>query len=115
MTNNRELYPSLKDELAFSEVKNSQKNINGYDFYFIPKEFLAKHEQKIQEGDIIAITSNVEGLDFNHEGFAIRQNGRLHLLHASYEQKRVVISSEPLVNYLNRINKHSGVSVLRLQ
>ena len=114
MTNNRELYPNLKDEVAFAEVKNAQKNINSYDFYYIPKEFLAKHENQIQEGDIIAITSNVAGLDFNHEGFAIRQNGKLYLLHASYEQKKVVISSEPLINYLNRINKHSGISVLRL-
>ncbi len=114
MTNNRDLYPALKDDLTFAEVKNAQKNINNNDFYFIPKEFLARHEQKIQDGDIIAITSSVDGLDFNHEGFAIRQNGKLHLLHASYEQKKVVVSSEPLTSYLNRISKHSGISVLRL-
>jgi hypothetical protein len=60
------------------------------------------------------ITSNVDGLDFNHEGFAIQKNGRVYLLHASYEQKKVIISTELLVDYLNRINKHSGISVLRL-
>ena len=116
MTYNRELYPKLKDEVSFSEVKNNQKLINEHAFYYIPKWKLERLEieNQIQDGDIIAITSNVDGLDYNHEGFAIRQNGRLYLLHASYEVKKVIISKEPLVDYLNRINKHSGISVFRL-
>jgi Protein of unknown function (DUF1460) len=115
MTYNRELYPKLKDETAYLQIKNNQKIINEHDFYYIPKWKLEKIEieNQIKDGDIIAITSNVEGLDYNHEGFAIRQNGRLHLLHASYEQKKVIISTEPLIDYLNRINKHSGISVFR--
>lgn len=116
MTVSRELYPKLKDENTYLAIKESQKNINNYDFYYIPKWKLEKREveDKIQDGDIIAITSNLDGLDYNHEGFAIRQNGRLHLLHASIEQKKVIISKEPLVDYLNRVNKHSGISVIRL-
>lgn len=116
MTVSRELYPKLQDENTYLAIKESQKNINNYDFYYIPKWKLEKREveDKIQDGDIIAITSNVDGLDYNHEGFAIRQNGRLYLLHASYELKKVIISKEPLVDYLNRVNKHSGISVIRL-
>lgn len=116
MTSNRELYPKLQDEASYLQVKNNQKLINEHDFYYIPKWKLEKLEieNQIQDGDIIAITSNVDGLDYNHEGFAIRQNGRLYLLHASYELKKVIISKEPLVDYLNRINKHSGISVFRL-
>jgi hypothetical protein len=114
MTSNRELYPNLKDEDTYLAIKEFQKKINESDFYFIPKWKIEKIEAKIQDGDIIAITSNVDGLDFNHEGFAIQKNGRVYLLHASYEQKKVIISSELLVDYLNRINKHSGISVLRL-
>lgn len=114
MTSNRELYPNLKDETAYLAIKDYQKQLNEYDFFYIPKWKIEKIENQIQEGDIIAITSNVDGLDFNHEGFAIRQNGRVYLLHASYEQKKVIISKELLVDYLNRIHKHSGISVLRL-
>jgi hypothetical protein len=114
MTSHRELYPNLKDEKAFSAVKANQKVLNQYDFYFIPKTKVSKIENQIKDGDIIAITSTVGGLDFNHEGFAIRQNGRIHLLHASYEQKKVIISDEPLADYLARIKKHSGITVLRL-
>lgn len=114
MTSNRELYPNLKDEATYLAIKAYQKQINEIDFYYIPKWKLEKIENQILDGDIIAITSNVDGLDFNHEGFAIRRNGRVYLLHASYEQKKVIISTELLVDYLNRINKHSGISVLRL-
>lgn len=114
MTSNRELYPNLKDESSYLAIKDYQKQINEFDFYYIPKWKIEKVENQIQDGDIIAITSNVDGLDFNHEGFAIRQNGRVYLLHASYEQKKVIISKELLVDYLNRIHKHSGISVLRL-
>lgn len=114
MTSNRELYPNLKDENSYLAIKDYQKQINEFDFYYIPKWKIEKVENQIQDGDIIAITSNVDGLDFNHEGFAIRQNGRIYLLHASYEQKKVIISKELLVDYLNRIHKHSGITVLRL-
>jgi hypothetical protein len=56
----------------------------------------------------------VAGLDVNHEGFAIWQNGKLKLMHASLEQKKVIISDETLLEYMNRIKKHSGVMVLRV-
>ncbi len=114
MTENRDLYPKLKEENAYLEVKTNQKMLNDFDFFYIPKWKLEKVESQIKDGDIIAITSNVDGLDYNHEGFAIRQNGRIYLLHASYEVKKVIISKEPLVDYLNRVNKHSGISVIRL-
>jgi hypothetical protein len=114
MTNHRELYSKLKDNETFSAIEKAQKKLNEYDFFYIPKNKVAKIESEIQDGDIIGITSAVDGLDFNHEGFAIKQNGRIHLLHASYEQKKVIISPEPLTDYLNRIKKHAGITVLRL-
>ena len=114
MTNHRDLYPHLQSNETFSAVESFEDNLNKYDFYYIPKANVRKIESQIQDGDIIAITSNIEGLDFNHEGFAIRKNGRIHLLHASQEMKKIVISTEPLSDYLNRFKKHSGIAVVRL-
>ncbi|WP_435355134.1 N-acetylmuramoyl-L-alanine amidase-like domain-containing protein [Emticicia sp. SJ17W-69] len=114
MTSHRELYPKLKEDEAYLLIAKTQKHLNDYDFYFIPKAKVSKIESQIHDGDIIAITSTIDGLDYNHEGFAITQNGRLHLLHASYDLKKVIISQEPLADYLNRIKKHSGISVFRL-
>ncbi len=114
MTSHRDLYPHLQNNETFSAVENYENHLNKYDFYYIPKANVRKLESQIQDGDIIAITSNIEGLDFNHEGFAIRKNGRIHLLHASQEMKKIVISTEPLSDYLNRFKKHSGIAVVRL-
>lgn len=114
MTSHRNLYAKLQDSESFFAVEKAQKTINTYDFFYIPKSKVAKIESEIHDGDIIGITSGVEGLDFNHEGFAIKQNGRIHLLHASFDLKKVMITTEPLADYLNRIKKHSGITVLRL-
>lgn len=114
MTSHRNLYAKLQDNESFSAVEKAQKTINTYDFFYIPKSKVSKIESEIEDGDIIGITSGVEGLDFNHEGFAIKLNGRIHLLHASYDLKKVMITTEPLADYLNRIKKHSGITVLRL-
>ncbi|RYU96254.1 DUF1460 domain-containing protein [Emticicia agri] len=114
MTRHRDLYPHLQSSETFSAVANYENHLNKYDFYYIPKANVRKIESQIQDGDIIAITSNIEGLDFNHEGFAFRKNGRIHLLHASQEMKKIIISVEPLADYLNRFKKHSGIAVVRL-
>lgn len=115
MYNHRTAYPKLIDNKVYAEIGRAESKLNKHKFFYIPKANVVKVESKIQEGDIIAITSNVSGLDCNHEGFAIKKNGRIHLLHASLEQKKVVISDEPLADYLNRIKKHSGIIVARIQ
>ncbi|MEZ4902174.1 MAG: DUF1460 domain-containing protein [Spirosomataceae bacterium] len=76
---------------------------------------MAAIEGELQEGDIIGITSGIAGLDFNHEGFVTKKQGRAYLLHASSELKKVVIATEPLADYLQRIKKHSGIVVLRIK
>jgi len=114
MTRHRDLYPHLQSNETFAAVEKYEDYLNKYDFYYIPKVNVRKIESQIQDGDIIAITSNIDGLDFNHEGFAIKKNGRIHLLHASQEMKKIIISTEPLVDYLNRFKKHSGIAVVRL-
>ncbi len=114
MYNHRTAYPKLVDNKVYAEIGRAESKLNKHRFSYIQKANIAKVESKIKEGDIIAITSNVSGLDCNHEGFAVKKNGRIHLLHASLEQKKVVISDEPLAEYLNRIKKHSGIIVARI-
>ena len=114
MSSHRNLYKSLADEASFQTIQATENTISNYSFYEIPKSDFSKVESKIKDGDIIVFTSTVNGLDVNHEGFAIRQNGKLHLLHASLDQKKVIISTETLEEYLHKIKKHQGIIVLRL-
>ena len=82
---------------------------------YIPKEQLKNYEMNFQNGDIIAITTHIQGLDVAHTGFAIVQNGRLYLLHASSEDKKVIVSNETLQDYLARRKNHSGVIAGRIK
>jgi len=92
-----------------------EKDINKLKLCYIPKEQVKIYEKTIQTGDIIAITTHIQGLDVAHTGFAIVQNGKLYLLHASYEAKKVIISDETLHNYLARRKNHSGVMAGRVK
>jgi hypothetical protein len=49
-------------------------------------------------------------------GLAVRQpNGRIHLMHASSDQRKVVITRYPLSNYLLYHKHLSGIRVARLR
>ena len=114
MSANRKLYPALvADEEAWKAVVAAEKVLNEDPFLFVPKEKYKQAEEAIREGDIIAFTSTVKGLDVNHEGFAVKKDGKWHLLHASLEEKKVIVSPETLEAYLNRIKKHSGIMIYR--
>ena len=69
----------------------------------------------LKDGDIIAITTNIPGLDVVHLGLACYEKGVLKLLHASSTQKMVVVSQEPLAQMLKRNKKFTGIRVLRIK
>lgn len=115
MSQHPQYYAAMKDKATFSLISAMENEVNKTPFYEIKKADFMKVEKHIRNGDIIVFTSTVGGLDVNHEGFAYWQNGQLHLLHASLDYKRVMISPEPLGDYLKSIPKHQGIIVLRLK
>ncbi|MCB9331834.1 MAG: DUF1460 domain-containing protein [Lewinellaceae bacterium] len=82
---------------------------------FIPQEKIARIEPFLQDGDLIALTSWKKDLDISHQGFAIRKNGHIHLLHASSLGKRVLISGQPLAQYVRSQKGQTGIMVARLK
>ncbi|WP_229599003.1 N-acetylmuramoyl-L-alanine amidase-like domain-containing protein [Runella sp. CRIBMP] len=114
MTTHRGFYPALNDEKTLAEIQNAERQLSQIPWFYIPKNKVAAIESKLQDGDIIGITSGIAGLDFNHEGFVVRKGARAYLLHASSDLKKVTLSAEPLADYLAKIKKHSGVVVLRI-
>lgn len=115
MAVHRSLYPALEDEKVFQEIQKSEKKLSEDSWYFLPKSKVTEIESDLQEGDIVGITSGIAGLDFNHEGFIVKKVNRAYLLHASSDAKKVIISPEPLADYLQKIKKHSGIVVLRIK
>jgi len=107
-------YPFQNDMKLLEKIQKIEEKINGQSFTYIPKEKVI--ENRFLNGDIIGITTNIDGLDVAHEGFAIRlQDKRVYLLHASSDFKRVMVTDIPLVEYLAKNKKQTGIMVARLK
>lgn len=116
MSTHPDSYKHLRENPDFIPIiKNQEKVISCREYNFIPKEELKLKEQLIENGDLIAITTTVEGLDIGHIGIAVRMDdGKIHLLHAPTENTKVQITEQPLSDYLMKYKRHSGVIVLRV-
>ncbi len=107
-------YPRAEADSTQRALEAGQALINAQNWHYIPKNSIAAAEAQLQEGDIVMFTSTDPHLDVEHQGFAIRQNGRMHLLHASsVGRNQVLISAQPISGYIARIPRMSGIMVAR--
>ncbi|WP_375445333.1 N-acetylmuramoyl-L-alanine amidase-like domain-containing protein [uncultured Fibrella sp.] len=108
-------YPHLADPAVYKQMVQVQSDISQQPFYFIPTKLFKSLESKFREGDIVMLTAARPGLDMRHVGYATWRNGRLHLLHASSDYKKVVLTPQPLAEYLLANKRLSGVRVARIK
>ncbi len=115
MSTHVDSYKQLKENPKFvKEISKIERQISTRKYFFIPQEEIASIEGKIQSGDIIGITTNVEGLDIAHTGIAIRMDdGRIHFMHAPNVGYKVQITEKPLADYIKGNKKQTGIMVLR--
>jgi hypothetical protein len=115
MSTHCDAYPALKSHPDWCrQMITIEKSIRDMKFCYIPKEQIRDSETSFKTGDIIAITTYLNGLDVAHTGFALVQHGSVYLLHASSEVKKVVVSDETLHDYLARRKNHSGLMAARI-
>ncbi len=114
MTKNPDLYLPLKNAVILRKMKTVEKTISKRSLFSIPKKALRRLENRIHDGDLIVITTNTEGLDVQHVGFAARVNNRIHLLHASGSEGKVSFSRDTLYRYLMQNRACSGIIVARM-
>ena len=108
-------YPALvKDSSLIETIKQTEKEINSRKHFYIPKNRIQSIEKQINNGDFIAITTKIKGLDVSHTGIAIHINKRLHLMHASSKSKKVVISEIPLAEKIQKNRLQSGIIIVRI-
>lgn len=115
MSENPQFYPQLADEFTFRAIQMIEKGIANRKYHYIPKAQVQAMESRITNGDVIAITASMNNQDVVHVGFAVEKNGRIHLLHASTNSKKVEISEKPLHEYLQASKSQSGIMVGRLK
>ena len=107
--------PMKKNPELVKEMASQEKNWQGVTVLFIPKEKLnlSPEELKIKDGDVLAMVTNIKGLDIVHVGFAFWREGKLHLLHASSSAKKVI--EDPKTQYESSKNTkaHIGLRAIR--
>lgn len=108
------LYGNMADPVTFQTMKTVEEAITKREKFYIPKEQIADMESKIKDGDIIAITNRLDGMDMAHTGLAIRKNGRVYMLHASSKYKKVMLTDVPLADYLLGNKGQTGIMIGRL-
>jgi hypothetical protein len=107
-------YPSLAaDPLLVRTIARIEDRINGRPMVYVPKERVIDAQSFLMTGDIVGITTSIDGLDCAHTGLCYRdEQGRVRLLHASTTAREVTLDDE-LTAYLARVPSHTGVIVAR--
>lgn len=118
MSRNAALYPQLKgDSSLVSLIEKEEKPFRGITTEYIPKEELhrGRNALPIADGDIVALVTNIEGLDVVHIGFALWRGEKLHLLHASSGEGKVIEDCKSLYDYQKNKKKQTGIRVFAIE
>ena len=116
MTSHVDSYlPMKKNPELVQEMAAHEKNWQGTVVSYIPKEKLnlSPEELKIKDGDVLAMVTNIKGLDIVHVGFAFWKGGKLHLLHASSSAKKVIEDPKTQYESSKKTKAHIGVRAIR--
>ncbi len=113
MTTHAEAYRQLADPINVAAVRSIEERLSARGRRYVPAASIAAVASRIQDGDIIAATSTVEGLDVAHTGLALWVDGTLRLLHAPLVGAAVRISDVSLAERIGRIEGQDGILVAR--
>jgi hypothetical protein len=114
MTTHPESYPALQTSPLFlQQMKDIETEINKRTALYLPKNQVARAAAHIEDGDILGITTTIDGMDCSHTGIALWKNGTLHMLHAPHPGAEVQVTATPLSEYLTNIKKDTGIMVER--
>ncbi|HUF76813.1 MAG TPA: N-acetylmuramoyl-L-alanine amidase-like domain-containing protein [Longimicrobiales bacterium] len=113
MTTHTEAYRQLADPANVERVREAEERLSAAGRTYVPQDRIAGVAERIRDGDIIAATSTVAGLDIAHTGLALWVDGTLRLLHAPLVGDSVEISEVSLAERIQRISGQDGIMVAR--
>ena len=116
MSSNPDKYMQLNDDsIMTAAIAHHENPFHQKEVTYIPKSILKKggKDIPIRNGDIIALVTNIKGLDVTHMGIAVWVDDKLHMLHASSKEKKVILDKVSLYDYLAPRKSCPGVRVVR--
>jgi len=105
--------PSLIPKIVETEKSISRKTVR-----YIPEDSITNTRllrSTIHDGDIIATTTVLKGLDVQHLGIAVWKKDGLHMLNASSLRHKVVEDETLLRTYLKRQKSMTGIRIIRIK
>ena len=111
MSTHPDAYRQLSDPAVLQAIRDTEADLNARERSYIPQDAIGAIADEIREGDVIAATSTVAGLDIAHTGIAVRVDGALHLMHAPLVGSVVEISELPLAERILGIRGQDGIMV----
>ncbi len=115
MSTHRGSYAQLANEQDYRSIQQVEQALNRQAHLYLPKAKLAAQTAKLAEGDIVAFTTTIKGLDVVHVGLVTFVNGQAHLMHASTGSNQVEVSKQSLVDYVMSKRHMSGVMIARVK
>ena len=113
MSNHRSSYPQLaENDSLFGELKKVEKSLESIRIHYIPQQQIRSVYSRLKAGDIIALATDIGGLDVVHTGFVFQnEDGSVGLLHAS--TRYGVTISPDLQQYVENNKRQIGIVVSR--
>jgi hypothetical protein len=115
MSTHTQFYKQLADRVELDNILVTEDAINRRHLYYIPKKNIHNHYSQIQNGDIIATTTAITGLDVTHTGYAQKDKRGTYFMHASSKWGKVIISDTQLEEYIFENSTMTGIMVARPQ
>ena len=116
ISSNRDSYPALKDSTEYENMRNAEIGYRRHRYPYVKSSRLTNKEtcKSLKTGDVVCITTNKPGLDVQHMGIIVKQDGVPHLMHASSAAGKVILDTVPLAEYLKKNRSANGIRVVRL-
>ncbi|WP_293181596.1 MULTISPECIES: N-acetylmuramoyl-L-alanine amidase-like domain-containing protein [unclassified Microcoleus] len=113
MSQHRSSYPQMvKDEATYQCIVSQEAELAKTTVNYIPTNRIKSVYSQLKPGDIVAVATDVKGLDVTHTGFVYRNaDGNLGLIHAS--PAGAVTVAYDLQRYISRVESAIGIVVAR--
>lgn len=118
MTRKRGNFAALADSTTFETVRMVEMGFRTHRVPSLKKETIKKKElvADLQDGDIIILVPNRDGIDVYDIGVITMKEGLPYLIHVSPTAHKVVEEEEDLARYMSLMTKYfQGYRILRLK
>ncbi|MEG4491199.1 N-acetylmuramoyl-L-alanine amidase-like domain-containing protein [Microcoleus sp. D3_18_C4] len=113
MSQHRSSYPQMvKDEATYQCIVRQEADLAKTTVNYIPTNQIKRVYSQLKPGDIVAVATDVKGLDVTHTGLVYRNaDGNMGLIHASPAGEVTV--AYDLQRYISRVESAIGIVVAR--